>query len=176
MCDCEQLSIQARKVEPLIWEFVSELLKDPKHIRSGLEKMIALQREGTREDPVRKAMAWTQKLVEADSKRSRYQDMAAEGLISFNELKAKLGSLQKTRETAERELEALRNQRERLEELEKDRDALLESWSEMVPPGLENLSGLERNEIYRMLNLLVAPTPEGYEVSGAFCTMEPCGF
>jgi len=176
MCDCEQPSIQARKVEPLIWEFVSELLKDPEHIRRGLERMITLQREGAREDPVREAMAWTEKLAEVESKRSRYQDMAAEALISLNELRAKLANLQKTQETAERELEALRNQKEHLEELEKDRDALLESWAEMVPSGLENLSGVERNKVYRMLNLLVTPTPEGYEVSGAFCTLGPCGF
>ena len=70
----------------------------------------------------------------------------------------------------------MRNQKEHLEELEKDRDALLESWAEMVPAGLENLSGVERNKVYRMLTLLVTPAPEGYEVSGAFCTMEPCGF
>src|SRR5215204_4975684 len=34
-CDCEQPSIQARKAEPLIWEFVSELLKDPKPSGAG---------------------------------------------------------------------------------------------------------------------------------------------
>jgi len=152
------------------------LLKDPEHIRRGLERMITLQREGAREDPVREAMACTEKLAEVESKRSRYQDMAAEALISLNELRAKLANLQKTQETAERELEALRNQKEHLEELEKDRDALLESWAEMVPASLENLSGVERNKVYRMLNLLVTPAPEGYEVSGAFCTMEPCGF
>lgn len=56
--------------------------------------------------------------------------MAAEGLITFNELRAKLADLQKMRETAERELEALRNQEEHLEELEKDRHALLGSWAE----------------------------------------------
>jgi chemotaxis regulatin CheY-phosphate phosphatase CheZ len=176
MCDCEQPSIQARKVEPLIWEFVSELLKDPAHIRRGLERMITQQREGAKEDPLCEAKTWTEKLAEAGNKRSRYQDMAAEGLITFTELRAKLANLQKTQETAERELEALRNQREHLEELEKDRDALLESWADMVPTGLESLSGVERNKVYRMLNLLVTPTPEGYEVSGAFCTMEPCGF
>jgi hypothetical protein len=54
-------------------------------------------------------------------------------------------------------------------------DALLESWAELVPASLETLSGLERNKVYRMLNLLVSPSPEGYEVSGSFCIMEPCG-
>jgi hypothetical protein len=97
MCDCEQSSIRACKVEPLVWEFVSGLLKEPEHIRRALEKMIALQREGKGEDPDREAKAWAEKLAEVDSKRSRYQDMAAEGLITFDELRAKLGDLRKTR-------------------------------------------------------------------------------
>jgi hypothetical protein len=63
-----------------------------------------------------------------------------------------------------------------LEELENDREVLLESWDELVPAGLEALFGLERNKIYGMLNLLASPTPEGYEVSGSFYTGEPCGF
>jgi hypothetical protein len=62
-----------------------------------------------------------------------------------------------------------------LEELEKDRDALLESWDEPVPASLETLSGLERNKVYRMLNFMVSPAPEEYEISGSFCTIEPCG-
>jgi len=48
-----------------------------------------------------------------------------------------------------------------LEELEKDRDALLESWAEIVPAGLENLSGVERNKVYRTLNLLSRPPQRG---------------
>lgn len=37
-----------------------------------------------------------------------------------------------------------------------------------VPEGLERLTGEERNKIYRMLRLEITPTPEGFEVSGAF--------
>jgi hypothetical protein len=36
MCDCKQGSIQARKVEPVVWEFISGLLKEPKHIERGI--------------------------------------------------------------------------------------------------------------------------------------------
>ena len=34
-------------------------------------------------DPQRQAKAWLKKLSEADRKRSRFQDVAAEGLITF---------------------------------------------------------------------------------------------
>jgi len=43
MCDCKQASVQPHKVESVVWEFVSGLLKDPEHIRHGMEKMIALE-------------------------------------------------------------------------------------------------------------------------------------
>jgi hypothetical protein len=175
MCDCKQGSIQARKVEPVVWEFVSSLLKDPKHIERGLERMITLERESAREVPERGIRAWSESLAGADRKRSRYQDMVAEWLITFDELRAKLAAPQKVREAAEQDLENLRSRKERLEELEKDRDTLLESWAELVPTTLETLSGLERNKVYGMLNLLVSPSQEGYEVSGSFCTGEPCG-
>ena len=87
----------------------------------------------------------------------------------------KLADLGKVHEAAGQELENLRRRKERLEELRKERDALLESWAELVPASLETLSGLERNKVYRMVNLLISPVPEGYEVSGAFCTGVPCG-
>jgi hypothetical protein len=85
------------------------------------------------------------------------------------------GELRETRTAAEREPEALKNHEERSEQLKQVRDILLKSLAEVVPARLETLSGLERNEAYRILRPLVTPGPEGYEVTGAFCTIEPCG-
>jgi len=42
--------------------------------------------------------------------------------------------------------------------------------AEMVPHALEGLTPGERNKIYRMLRLEIAPFEEGYEVSGSFCS------
>jgi hypothetical protein len=57
-----------------------------------------------------------------------------------------------------------------VEELEKNRDALLQSIFETVLDALEDLSGEEKNKLYQRLRLEVTPSGEGYEVSGAFCT------
>jgi hypothetical protein len=113
MCDCKQGSIQARKVEPVVWEFISGLLKDPKRIERGIQRMITLEREGAREDPEREVRARAEKLAEADRKRSRYQDMTVEGLITFDELRAK-----------SRPWEGSRGSRERTGELEESQRAL----------------------------------------------------
>jgi len=108
-----------------------------------------------------------------DRKRSRYQEMAVEGLITFDELRAKLADLEETRATSRRELEGLRHRRERVEELERDREALLTQAAATVPKDLETVSGAQRNKLYRMLRLEVSCLSQGgYRVEGAFCTSE----
>ncbi|HZG64780.1 MAG TPA: hypothetical protein VEY13_14950 [Rubrobacteraceae bacterium] len=45
-------------------------------------------------DPEREARAWLEKLAEADRKRNAYQDQQAEGLLTLDELRAKLLALE----------------------------------------------------------------------------------
>jgi hypothetical protein len=87
--------------------------------------------------------------------------------MTLEELGSKLAELDDIRHHAERELSALQDHQERVEELEKDRDDLLEAMAETVPDGLDGLTGEERNKVYRMLRLEVTPTPEGYSITGA---------
>ena len=47
-----------------------------------------------------------------NGKRARFQEMAAEGLIDFDELRARLAALDETRETARPELAAPGGRRE----------------------------------------------------------------
>jgi site-specific DNA recombinase len=173
MASCAQKALSASEVEEAVWRFVSSLLKKPEHIKQGMERMIALEREGAKGDPKREERIWAKKLAETDRKRSRYQHMAAEGLITFDELRAKLAELEDTRHAGQCELEGLRSRQERIEELERDRNALMESWAGMLPEALDGLVGAKRNQLYRLLRLEVRPTPEaGYEVEGAVCTSE----
>jgi len=91
--------------------------------------------------------------------------------MTLEELASKLTELEEARRQAERELAALEDRRERVAELENDRDALVEYVSQL-PIALDELSGEERNRVYRMLRLEVKPASEGFEVTGAFCTSE----
>ncbi len=79
---------RADRLEPAVWGLVSGLLKEPERIGEGLEQLIEDERQGINGDPVREQKAWLQKLAEIDSRRSSFQDMAADGLISFDELRA----------------------------------------------------------------------------------------
>ncbi|MDP9477460.1 MAG: recombinase family protein [Actinomycetota bacterium] len=166
---------RAENIEGPVWEMVAGLLRDPERLRAGLDELIEAERAGLRGDPEAEAVAWLDRLTALERKRSRLQDMAAEGHITLDELGAKLRGLEEERKTAERELDGLRLRRTRLEELERDKAGLLAEYAEMVPEALEDLTGEERHQVYRMLRLRVWVRPDGpIEVEGvlreAVCT------
>lgn len=168
---------RAEKLEAAVWKVVSGLLQDPKRLQNGLEDIIERERAEVRGDPARQAKVWLDKLAEADRKRSRFQDMAAEGYITFTELGAKLRELDENREMAERELDGLNRRRAHIEELERDKASLLNDFAAMIPEALEELTGEERHQIYCMLRLELYVSPEGdLNISGAigneFCAPE----
>jgi site-specific DNA recombinase len=170
---CQQKSVRAEPLETEVWGFASSLLKDPNKIRAGVESLIQQEEQVTgRSDREREARLWTEKLAEVSSMRTRYQEMAAKGLITFEELGARLRELEETRKTAEVELSALRNTKRWVKELERDRDTLIETLSMRVPEALDNLAPEEKNKLYRMLRLEATRVPEGWSVSGVFCTDE----
>ncbi len=160
----------AVKLESQVWEFVRSLLCNPDQLRADLEQVIELERNTTvRGNPKREAKVWLDKLAEVDHKRSAYQDQQAEGLITMDELRTKLAALDTTREVARKELEALRGREERIEELERDKDALLESYAALAPEAIESLTPEERRRVHEMFQLRVVVDPDGrVEVSGAF--------
>ena len=105
--------------------------------------------------------------------RRAYQDQQAAGLMTLEELRERLGELEYTSKIAQAELKTLADREERIKELEIDRDALLEQLIETVPDALDQLTPGERNDLYRMLRLQITPVPEGYALSGAFCSSDP---
>lgn len=68
-----------------------------------------------------------EKLVELERRRDKYQEMFAAEAMTLDELRAKLEAAEQERETAKRGLAALANRRERLKEMERDRNLILES-------------------------------------------------
>jgi hypothetical protein len=163
-----QRVLRAEHVEADVWEFVSGLLKDPWRLRAGYERMIENERNARRGVPEKEERVWAEKVAECVRLRTAYQDQQAAGLMILKELASKLGELDEIRRHAERELAALKDQQERVAELEADRDALLEYVGTAIPEALDSLTGEERNRVYRMLRLEVKPTPEGYEITGVF--------
>src|SRR5829696_7249963 len=129
--------------------------------------MIERERAGLRGDTDQEAKAWLEKLSEVDQERRGYLRLAAKGRITDEELDEALAELEETRETAEKELRAVRARREVLEHLERDRDTLLECYASMTPAALDALSPEERHQVYKMLRLAVEISPDGsLDISG----------
>jgi hypothetical protein len=153
--------LAATKVEALVWEGVTKLLKNPAQLRADLDAMIEQERrDALRGDPDQETKLWADKLAEVERKRARYQDMAASDLITFDELRARLLELDETRKTAEHELKTIRRHRERVAELEADRDALLASLMDTAPMALDSLTPEERRQFYKLLGLSVIAYPD----------------
>jgi len=157
----------AEEVESRVWNLVCSILTDPEQLRDDLERLIEQERQSVRGDPEREVRTWLDKLTEIDRKRSRYIDLAADGIISRDELKAKLARLEETRETAEKELKGLRTRQEKLEELQRDKDTVLEHFTTLEPEALDSLAPEERHQLYRMLRLKIVARLDGtFELTG----------
>jgi site-specific DNA recombinase len=159
---------RADRLEPMVWNYVSGVMKDPEQLRSDLDTMIELESKGTRGDPSKDAKLWAEKLVEVDRKRAKYQEAFAADAMTLPELKAYLAQLDETRKTAEHELEALRGQEQYMRTLEADRDALLDSLEAQAPERLDSLTPEQRHQWYKLLKLKAAVFADGrVEISWA---------
>ena len=59
---CAQGAVRATEAEPVVWSFVSGLLKDPERIRAGVERLVDEERAAGRGDPERESRAWMDQL------------------------------------------------------------------------------------------------------------------
>jgi hypothetical protein len=167
---------RAEELEQRVWKTVAGLLKEPERLRAGLDAMIEQEREAAHGDPEAEAKLWLGKLAEVDRKRTCYQEMAAEELISFDDLRGRIAELQETRTIAERELRSLKYRQEQIQQLEQDKQALLGYYAGLLPNDLDNLGAVERHRIYKMLRVEATIESDGsLEVSGdviSVCEME----
>jgi hypothetical protein len=93
--------------------------------------------------------------------------MAADGLITFDELRAKLAELEETRELAQRELEILEERQSRIREFERNADVLLKHYAGVALETLSEIVPEERHRIFKILRLRVRVQPSAIlEVSG----------
>lgn len=148
---CPQRTIRVERVEPLVRDFVVGVLSDPDTIRRGLDALIRRGAEEGRETPGAEAQALTAKVSENARLRRAYQDQQAAGLMTLEELAAKLDERGDARKLLEAERAALERSRQKAEELERDRDAVLASLAASIPVALEKLTGEEMNKVYRKL-------------------------
>ncbi len=157
-------NVRAEPLEEMAWAFVRDVLTRPEVLEEGMGAMIAKERaafSGPNGDPGAETRAHLERLAASHRKRARYQEMAAEELISFSDLKDRLATLDASEEATKAALGALETKRERLSSLERDREALASLYAGAVPEKLDALGPEERRSVYRMLGLRVRLDREG---------------
>ena len=156
-------------LEEQVWALVSDVLLNPRRLENGLKRMVEKERSLLRDNPEVEVKTWANKLAEVERKRSGFQDMAAEGLITLEELRAKLNALEETRKVARTELDALASRSERVAAIERDAKAVLRDYAGLMPEALGALASEERHRVYKMLRLKVLVYPNGGgELTGVF--------
>ncbi|HSK99760.1 MAG TPA: hypothetical protein VK869_05440 [Rubrobacteraceae bacterium] len=121
-------------------------------------------------DPKKEALRWAKRLAEIATKRERYQDQQAAGLMTLEELRERLSRLDRERKTAERELEAATDRKLRIEELQHDLAIVLALYSAYAGTDLALFPPEERRRIYAALGLRARVYRDGrleIEIAGA---------
>lgn len=162
--------LRASDIEGEVWQAVKRGLTDPEQLREDLDRMIELERAALRGgDPDREIEHWIEKLTEADEERRGFLRLAARGRLTDKELDEELSALEGVRRTANRELAALHNRKERIEAMERDREVILEDYASRTPEALDSLTPTERHRLYQMLMVTLAVRPDRTaEITGAF--------
>jgi hypothetical protein len=79
--------------------------------------------------------------------------------MTFDELGTALSELEETCKSAERELWSVKNRLERVEQLERDKDALREDFFGIAPDALDSLTPEERHDFYKLVRLRLVIYP-----------------
>ena len=86
---------------------------------------------------------------------------------------AKSAAFQEAKEAATSGSEAARSRRSRLEDFERDKEALLEYHARLAYEDLDGLTAEQRRILYRIMRLTVLATPNGKLIADWGCNESP---
>jgi len=151
----------ADKLGTRIMRDVDRLLQDPKRVRRNLDEAIARE-TATLKSPHAEAETWMKRVQDCERKRSNYQDLAADGLVTREELAEKLRVLDQNKATAERHLNEARDGESRVEELRATKRMILSAYANgIIHDGIRYFDGPMRHGIYDALGLRVTVETDG---------------
>jgi site-specific DNA recombinase len=166
---------RAVETEALVWRFVSGVLKDPARLELGLNRMIEQEKALVSRGPEDDSEAWLKKLAELEVQEERLLDLYLEGKLEMDGYEKRHAQINQSRSAVEKELERIKSRVARVDQLERDRDAVLNNYCRIVPEQLDALEPKERNRIYKMLDLTVLAHKNGsLELKWALGP-DPCG-
>jgi hypothetical protein len=135
-----------------------------------IEREVETRRNEAADSAAQRAM-WQEQLQKIERKRSGFQDMTAEGLITFAESRTKLDALEGEADRVRKEITSLSEPHRAIQELEAI-PATIEQYIAELPEIIHSDSERKSShlkEIYRKLNLEVLARKSGeLIITGAF--------
>lgn len=165
-----KVNARAEELERAVFADVCALLSRPDLLRAGIERMLEEQGPERREEEIRRKEATlTRTLDDLEAKRTRYQHLYAEDLITIDDLRDRLSELDETRREASESLEDAREALRSVKTLRRDTESLIEAYSALTAEDLRHLEPEEQHELYRRLGLTVKVWEKGaYGLESAF--------
>jgi hypothetical protein len=154
-----------------VWEFVRGIFTDPARLAAGLEKMQENEARTVGVSAEEEETSWLKRLSEIERKEERLLDLR--GDITTEQFRAKSSALHEAGEAATAGVEAARARRSRREDFERDKEALLEYHSRLVPEDLDGLAPEQRRTLYRMMRLKAAVRDGALTTADWGCNDEP---
>src|SRR5918995_2578610 len=164
--DCPNRSHRAEALEKAVRTMVGYLLMNPGEVERQIEERIEKERG---RDPGKEAAVWAKRLKEIDEHRKVAQKMAARGQMDLDALDELMAELKEERATVERELEAARDRKERIKELENEAKIVWGLYAGFATADLIPFMPEERRHVYRALGLKANVDKNGWlkvEVAG----------
>ena len=115
------------------------------------------------------------KLAELETQKERLLDLYLENKLDMDRYEKRHAQIEQSLKTVQGELTRIEGRAAHVDLLERDRDALLNNYSRIVPEHLDNLEPEERNRVYKMLDLTVMAHASGSLDLRWALGGDPCG-
>ncbi len=100
-------------------------MKDPERLRQGLDEMLAREHSPSTCSVEEEKRKWLKKLSEIERQKDKLLDLYLNQEVEKERYEVKRRELEGAAETAEAELERIKNKESHIKQLECDRDTLL---------------------------------------------------
>lgn len=152
---CPNRYHRAEPLEALVWYALSQLFDSPEALLDRIDEKIEEER-GLMRDPAGQLSALVGRLEVLQSRRSRFLDLYADGLISSKaDLGAKLDEIDRAEKDAQEAIEALKDRSLHIEKWHAQKRAAMLMYDAYMREAPQLFSPQARREMYERLGLRV---------------------
>jgi DNA-binding FrmR family transcriptional regulator len=156
-------STPAAPLEKAAWEAVRSVCEHPERVLVAYEQHLERRRRALAKPAgpggAGEARTLHERLRKLDSRRAGYQDLAADGDITREDLRARLAEIDGQREGVRRALEEARSREETAQRLRSERELVYRSFAAMRSIDLRHLESEDRRRVMQALRISAEVDP-----------------